>query len=103
METLIQKDATERPRSAILHQGTNMTTDTANVAEIAKALGKAQKRGILALSEQWGPSGEHQAMKRLWYRNDIPMLLDHKSRTDDCWQLRPIGLAVRAHLQGDTP
>jgi hypothetical protein len=72
-----------------------------NVAEIAKKLGKAQKRGVLNLSDKWGASGEHQAMKRLWYRDDIPMLLDHKSRTDDCWQLRPIGLAVRAHLQAE--
>ncbi len=77
-------------------------TEAVDVAEIARGLGAAQKRGILALSGEWGPSGEHAAMKRLWYRADIPLLLDHRHRTDDCWMLRSIGLAVRAHLLSET-
>ncbi len=74
-------------------------TEQSEIARIASRLGAAQKRGVLNLSRKWGASGEHQAMKRLWYRNDIPLFLDHKYRTDDCWQLRPIGQSVRALLE----
>jgi hypothetical protein len=69
---------------------------------IAAKLGASQKRGILNLSDEWGPSGERAAMKRLWHRDDIPLLIDHKHRTDDCWILRPIGLAVR-NILGEQP
>ena len=68
-------------------------------AEIARKLGAAQKLTILSLSEEWGPAASHAAAKRLWRRCDIPLLLDHKYRTDNCWALRPIGLAVRAELE----
>lgn len=70
-----------------------------NVAEIAGKLGAAQKRTILSLDETWGPADSHQAAKRLWYRDDIPLLLDHRHRTNNCWSLRPIGLLVRDHLR----
>lgn len=69
-----------------------------DIAEIVRKLGAAQKRGILALSDDFGPSGEHAAMKRLWHRDDIPMLVDHQHCADDSWSLRPLGLAVRARL-----
>jgi len=75
-----------------------MTTD-ADPRKIAQKLGKAQRRVVLALSSTWGPSGGHAAAKRLLYRQDIPLLLDHRHRSDDCWSLRPIGLAVRAILE----
>lgn len=74
-----------------------------DIAAIVKKLGAAQKRGILALSDDFRPSGEHQAMVRLWYRDDIPLLVDHRHRTNDCWRLRPLGLRVRAALQEDRP
>ncbi len=73
--------------------------DQREAATIARKLGVAQKRAILNLSADWGPSGEYTAAKRLWLRSDIPLLLDHRHRTDDCWQLRPIGLEVRTILQ----
>lgn len=74
---------------------------TDDIARIAVKLGSAQKRVILSLSAEWGPSSDHQAAKRLWYRNDIPLLLDHRHRTNNCWSLRPLGLAVRNHLTGE--
>lgn len=76
-----------------------MTSPPPDVAEIAGKLGAAQKRTVLSLSGEWGRAACHQAAKRLWWRNDIPMLLDHKHCTDNCWQLRPLGLQVRAHLE----
>lgn len=71
----------------------------AEIAAIARKLGRAQKRVILSLSAEFGPAADHRAAKRLWYRNDIPLLLDHRYRTDNCWQLRPIGLSVKAILE----
>ena len=71
-----------------------------DIAGIARKLGAAQKRVVLALSDEWGRSHNHQAAKRLWHRNDIPMLLDHQHCTDDSWRLRPKGVAVRNHLKG---
>lgn len=79
-----------------LHRRTKPMTEA---ERMAAKLGAAQKRGILNLTEEWGASGEHQAMKRLWHRTDIRQLIDHKHRTDDCWCLRPIGLAVRKVLE----
>jgi len=69
------------------------------IDRIARKLGSAQKRVILALSGEWGPSGNHAAASRLWWRGDIPMLLDHRHQTDDCWKLRPLGIAVREYLE----
>jgi len=69
-----------------------------DVSVIAGKLGRVQRRAIAKLTEEWGPSGEHEACKRLWFRTDIPLLLDHKHMTDDCWKLRPIGVAVRAEI-----
>ena len=68
-------------------------------AAMARKLGAVEKRTILSLSEEWGPAASHAAAKRLWHRHDIPLLLDHKYRADNCWALRPIGLAVRAELE----
>lgn len=75
--------------------------DVAEIAKITRTLGAAQKRGILNLpgNGDWGVSGQHQALKRLWLRSDIPHLIDHRHLTDDCWSLRPTGLAVRAYLE----
>lgn len=69
--------------------------------QIIRKLGAAQRRGLLALpaSGSFGNSGEFEAMKRLWYRDDIPRLVDHMHRTDDCWALRDIGLEVRTALK----
>jgi hypothetical protein len=69
-----------------------------DVEKIVRKLGAAQRRTVLSLTGEWGAAASHQAAKRLWYRTDIPLLLDHKHRTDNCRALRPIGLAVRAHL-----
>jgi len=76
-------------------------TDRSEAERVAKGLGAAQKRTILSLDEDWGPAYSHAAAKRLWYRNDIPLLLDHRHRTNNCWSLRPLGLAVRAILQDE--
>lgn len=76
-----------------------MSDSEREAVEIAARLGAAQKRGLLNLSDKWGPSGEHAAMKRLWYRDDVPLLLDHRHKTNDCWQLRPLGIAVRKYLE----
>ena len=70
-----------------------------DVEKIAQKLGTAQTRVILSLSLGWGPSGDNAAAKRIWYRGDIPRLIDHKHRTDDCWCLTQTGLAVRAYLK----
>lgn len=79
-----------------------MTTDPhPSPVEIARKLGSAQRRVVLSLpgDGNWGRSANHQAAKRLWYRNDIPLLIDHRHRTDNVWSLRPLGLAVRAELE----
>lgn len=66
---------------------------------IARKLGPAQKRVMLRLHSDWDSSGNHEAAKRLWYRNDIPQLLDHRHCSGDSWRLRPIGIAVRDYLK----
>ena len=68
-------------------------------AKIAAKLGRAQRRAIMNLGADFGPSGEHRACVRMWWRDDIPRLIDHKHLTDDCWSLRPLGLAVKAYLE----
>lgn len=68
-----------------------------SVAEIAGRLGPVQIATILSLGDDWGPALSHRAAKRLWYREQ--RLVDHKHRTDNCWGLTPLGLAVRAYLE----
>ncbi len=76
-----------------------MTTDSELIA-LAGKLGAAQKRGILNLEvESFKPSSEHQAMKRLWYRVDVPSLVAHAHCANDQWRLTPLGLALRDHLR----
>lgn len=65
-------------------------------AAIARKLGKAQQRTLLSLSLEWGPAADHRAAKRLWYREE--RLVDHKHRTDNCWCLTQLGMAVRAEV-----
>lgn len=81
---------------APLYDDAQMDRDV--VAYIASRLGKTQRRGLLALSGDFGPSGEFVAMRRLWYRKDIPQILDHQHAERDCWALRPIGIAVRGFI-----
>lgn len=71
--------------------------------EIAEGLGKTQRRVILSLGPNWGSSADYQCAKRMWYgiRGGY-LLIDHKHRTDNCWRLRPLGLAVRKILE-DSP
>jgi hypothetical protein len=70
---------------------------------IARKLGAAQRRTVLSLTDDWGKAASHAAAKRLWYRNDIPLLLDHRHRTDNCWALRPARhRAVRRILERTT-
>mgnify|MGYP003453354931 CR=1 FL=1 len=69
------------------------------IVAISRKLGRAQKRVILSLSADFGRAADHQAAKRLWWRDDIPLLLDHRHQTGNCWQLRPLGLRVRAILE----
>lgn len=75
-------------------------TEPKTVAEIAGKIGRTQKLVVLSLSEDWGPSANHQAAKRLWYRGDIPRLVDHKHCEDNVWCLTRIGRQVAAHLEG---
>lgn len=63
------------------------------VAAIAAKLGRVQKLTVLSLSNHWKPAYDHRAAIRLWYRE--PRLVEHKSRTDNCWALNNLGLAVR--------
>lgn len=73
---------------------------TQEVVRIARGLGRAQRRVILSLTEDWGKAACHTTAKRIWYGiRGWHYLIDHKHCTDNCWRLRPIGLAVRAYLQ----
>jgi hypothetical protein len=78
------------------------------LASFAERLGPAQRRVILALSEEWGPSPCHQTAKRMWYgitgrgirRQRGPMyVIDHKHCTDNCWRLNDDGLALQNALR----
>jgi hypothetical protein len=73
----------------------------------AERLGPAQKRVILGLSAEWGPSPDHQTTKRMWYgvtgrgikRQRGPLyVVEHKHRTDNCWRLNSDGLRLQVAL-----
>ena len=78
------------------------------VEHLAERLGPAQERVILALGEDWGPSPDHQATKRMWYgvtgrgikRQRGPVyLVEHKHLTDNCWRLNSNGIALKEALR----
>lgn len=73
------------------------------VEAIARKLGAAQRRTVLSLSGEWGKAACHQAAKRLWWRTDIPFLVQHKHCADNIWRLTNHGLAIRRHLEGVAP
>lgn len=73
----------------------------------AAKLGAAQRRIILALGADWGPSPDHQATKRMWHgitgrgvkRQRGPLyVVEHKHRTDNCWRLNDNGLRLQVAL-----
>lgn len=68
------------------------------IRALSRRLGRRQREVMLRLTADWGPSGNYQAAKRLWYWPE--RLLEHKHLTDDCWQLTPFGLDVQAYLRG---
>ncbi len=83
-------------------------TSSEDMLALAERLGPAQKRVILALSEDWGKSPCHQTAKRMWYgvsgrgircQRGPVYLIEHKHRTDNCWRLNERGLAVQASLR----
>jgi len=85
-----------------------MTDRLLELADLAERLGPAQRRIILALGEDWGPSPDHQATKRMWYgvtgrgikRQRGPVyVVEHKHRTDNCWRLNDNGLALQSALR----
>jgi hypothetical protein len=82
-----------------------------DVAAIATVLGKAQRRVILSLGEDWGKASDHPCAKRMWSGirgrgglrlNRYAYLIEHKHCTDNCWRLNPTGMAVRAILAAES-
>lgn len=78
-------------------------------ARIAAVLGRGQRRVVLSLGEDWGPSCDHACAKRMFYGvrgtgggrlERFYYLVDHKHLTDNCWRLTDLGLSVRAELEG---
>jgi len=79
------------------------------IAEIAGKLTEAQKNALLAMTENWSewPAvklDEHVPHMRGWgmKRKDRPALIEGIYK-NPCTKLRltPLGLAVRAHLNGE--
>jgi hypothetical protein len=75
--------------------------------QIAAALGSAQRDVILSLTEEWGKASNHQCAKRMFWGvrgqggRRLPRavyLVNHKHRTDNCWSLTDLGVAVREAL-----
>lgn len=66
---------------------------------IAARLGRAQKRTILSLSATWGPADSHACAKRMFCGVQGKFyLVKHRHKTDNCWSLTDLGLAVQAVL-----
>lgn len=67
---------------------------------IAARLGKAQRRVILSLTEDWGRAACHQTARRMFYgvTTNRYTVVRHKHRTDNCWCLSDLGLAVKEEL-----
>lgn len=75
--------------------------DPARIVEyIVPRLGKAQRRVLLSLTEDWGEAACHKTAKRMfWGVTDRDYtLVFHKHRTDNCWQLSDLGASVKAAL-----
>lgn len=67
--------------------------------EAAAKLGKAQRRVILSLDEDWGKAACHQTAKRMWYGiRGEHYVIEHRHMTDNCWRLNPRGLALKEVL-----
>jgi hypothetical protein len=78
----------------------------------ASHLGPAQKRVIMALGADWGPSPDHQATKRMWHgitgrgikRQRGPLyVVEHKHCTNNCWRLNDNGLRLQVALRHTQP
>lgn len=68
----------------------------AEVERAAHDLGQRQREVILGLSKDWGPAPNHQAARRLWYRDF--RLVDHRHQTGNCWALTRHGEQVQEYL-----
>lgn len=70
-------------------------------AYIAPRLGKAQRRVILSLSNEWGEASSHQTARRMFcgVTDCKYQVVAHKRQTDNCWRLTDIGQRVKAILE----
>jgi hypothetical protein len=67
---------------------------------VAARLGKAQRRVILSLTDDWGRAACHQTARRMfWGVTDRRYtVIHHKHRTDNCWCLSTLGERVKEWL-----
>jgi hypothetical protein len=65
---------------------------------IATLLGKAQRRTILSLTNEWGKAVDHRCARRMFWGTRGSYLVDHSHGTDNCWRLTQTGLAVKDAL-----
>jgi hypothetical protein len=84
-----------------------LAKDVSEWVSMAERLGPAQRRVIIGLSAQWGPSPCHQTAKRMWMgitgrgirRARGPLyVIEHKHRSDNCWRLNDNGLRLQVAL-----
>lgn len=78
-----------------------MAFDPTPIAQfIAKKLGKAQRRVILSLTDDWGKAACHQTARRMFYgvTERHYTVIHHKHCTDNCWRLNDLGERIKAIL-----
>jgi hypothetical protein len=69
-------------------------------AELLPRLGRAQRRVISSLTEEWGEAACHKTAKRMFYgvAGQHRPVVFHKHRTDNCWRLSDLGMALKAAI-----
>jgi hypothetical protein len=67
---------------------------------VADKIGKAQRRVILSLTDDWGKAACHQTARRMFYGVTAQRhtVIHHKHCTDNCWRLSDLGQSVKAVL-----
>ena len=69
---------------------------------MADALGVAQRRVVLALSEDWAEAEDHRTAKRMTMGvRDAKGLIERRGKAENMWRLTPEGVRVKAVLAAD--
>ncbi|GGE76375.1 hypothetical protein [Sphingomonas prati] len=69
--------------------------------EIAAEIGVAQRRVVMALSDDWQEADDHRTAKRMTAIRDAKGLIQRRGKSENAWRLTVIGVRVKRVLLAD--